>query len=234
MFFDPQYMFFVMLPGALITMFAQWRVKSAYSRWSKMPNERGLTGLDVAQELMRHRGLENVKIERIAGHLTDHYDPRSKTMRLSQGSMDEPSVAAMAIVAHELGHAEQHKTGNLMLNMRGALVPAANIGSSLGVWIIIAGLFMGAGDGMGLGSIIAWAGVGLFGMAVAFTLITLPVEFDASRRAKVWLRETGLASPKEQRGVDKVLDAAALTYVAAAAASILQMMYWVSRISGRD
>ena len=232
MLYDMNYLLLIMLPTALITMFAQWRVKSAYSRWSQVPNERGLTGLETAKELMRHRGLEHVEIERIAGNLTDHYDPRSHTMRLSQGSMDQPSVAAMAIVAHELGHAEQHKTGNLMLSLRGALVPAANIGSRLGLWIIILGLFLGAGQG--LGSTIAWVGVGLFGMAVAFTLITLPVEFDASRRAKRWLRETGLASPDEQRGVDKVLDAAALTYVAAAATSVMQMMYWINRINRRS
>ena len=233
MYFDPMYMLMVILPGAVLTMFAQWRVKSAYARWSKVSNERGLTGLDTAHQLMQYRGLENVSIERIQGHLTDHYDPRSKTMRLSSGSYDQPSVAAMAIVAHELGHAEQDKTGNAMLNFRAALVPAANLGSGLGTWLIFGGIMLGAGAGApGLGTMLAWTGVALFGAAVAFTLVTLPVEFDASRRAKKWLRETNLVSPQQAKGVDAVLNAAALTYVAAAAAAVLQLLYWIMRIAG--
>lgn len=141
MFFSPTYMLLVMLPTAILSFYAQWRVKSAYGKWSEVANERGLSGLDTANALMRHQGLEAVTIDRIPGMLTDHYDPRGKVMRLSQGSL-QPSVAAMAIVAHELGHAEQDKTGNAMLNLRASLVPAANIGSSLGVWIIIGGLFL--------------------------------------------------------------------------------------------
>ncbi len=231
MFFDPTYMLLVMIPTAVITLFAQWRVKSAYNKWSQVPNERGLSGMATAEALMRHQGLEHVEVERIEGRMTDHYDPRGKVMRLSQGSL-EPSVAAMAIVAHELGHAEQDKTGNAMLNLRASLVPAANLGSSLGIWIIIGGLFL-QGVSPGLGSSLAWGGILLFSAAVAFTIVTLPVEFDASRRAKKHLYDAGLVSPREQKGVDAVLNAAALTYVAAAAAAILNLLYWVSLVAGR-
>jgi Zn-dependent membrane protease YugP len=233
MFYDSSYLLWVMLPTALLSMWAQWRVKSAYNKYSKVPNERGLTGLETAQLLMRHQGLEHVEIERIPGMLTDHYDPRSKTMRLSQGSIDKPSVAAMAIVAHELGHAEQDKTGNAMLNLRAALVPAANLGSNLGIWLVIGGVFLSSRAGS-LGMGLAWLGILLFSAAVAFTLVTLPVEFDASRRAKKHLYDAGLVSPTEQRGVSAVLDAAALTYVAAAAAAVINLLYWINVVSGRS
>ena len=232
MFFSPTYMLLVVLPTLILSVYAQWRVKSAYGKWSEVANERGLSGLDTANALMRHQGLEAVTVDRIPGMLTDHYDPRGKVMRLSQGSL-QPSVAAMAIVAHELGHAEQDKTGNTMLNLRASLVPAANLGSSLGVWIIIGGLFL-QGAAPQIGIPLAWLGVLLFSAAVAFTLVTLPVEFDASRRAKKNLYAAGLASPSEMKGVDAVLDAAALTYVAAAAAAVLNLLYWISLISGRS
>lgn len=227
MFFgDARYMLWVMLPTLVLTLYARWRVESAYRRYSQVPSQRGLTGLDTARILMQRQGLQEVSVEQIPGQMTDHYDPRDKTMRLSQSSIGN-SVAAMAIVAHELGHAEQDKTGNAMLNLRASLVPVANIGSGLGVWAIILGMALNWYP-------VALLGVLLFGAMVAFTLITLPVEFDASRRAKRHLAAAGLVTPEESRGVDAVLDAAALTYVAAAAGAVLQLLYWVSALSGRS
>jgi len=224
MFFNSGYLLWVMLPTLVLTLYAQWRVKSAFAKWSEVPNERGLNGLRTAQIIMQGAGLEHIEVKQTPGFLTDHYDPRDKSINLSEGSR-QPSVAAMAIVAHELGHAEQDKAGSAMLGLRASLVPVANLGSGLGVWIILIGLMLGI---YGL----AWLGVLLFGATVAFTLVTLPVEFDASNRAKRRLRELGLVSPTEAKGVDAVLNAAALTYLAAAAGAILNLLYYVALLSG--
>lgn len=225
------YLLYVLLPSLALTMYARWRVNHAYAKWSQIANDRGLTGADVARTLMDAQGLSQIGIERIPGKLTDHYDPRSKVIRLSDSSL-QPSVAAMAVVAHELGHAEQDKVGDSMLNLRAALVPAANLGSGLATWLIIGGFALMRFGGGALGSLVAWAGVLLFGVAVLFTLVTLPVEFDASRRAKRWLTDLGLVSASEAKGVNAVLDAAALTYVAAAAGAVLQLVYFASLLTG--
>jgi len=236
-FVSGNYLLWVMLPTVVLTLYAQWRVRSAFNRWSQVRSTNGYTGLDTARAIMDYTGLgttvstageqaSGVRVASTPGHLTDHYDPRDKTIYLSEASRGA-SVAAMAIVAHELGHAEQDRTGNAMLNLRAAMVPAANLGSNLGVWIILAGLLTQL-DGL------AWTGVALFSAAVAFTLVTLPVEFDASRRAKRWIEELGLAAPGERKGVDAVLDAAALTYVAAAAAAVLNLFYYVTLLTGRS
>jgi len=219
-FFNPTYMFLVMLPTVAITMFAQWRVQSAFGKWSRVRNEKGLTGLDTAQIIMQNTGLTHVGIGRVAGQLTDHYDPSAKEMRLSESST-QASVAALAIVAHELGHAEQDLTGAASLRLRSALVPAAGAGSQLGVLLIILGLVLHMSG-------LSWIGVALFAGMVLFTIVTLPVEFDASRRAKRHLTELGLVSPRERDGVNAVLDAAALTYVAAAATAVLNLLFYVS------
>ena len=232
MFFDPGYMLLVMVPTALLTMYAQHRVRSAYKKWDEVPNSSQMTGLDTAQALIRHVGLEHVQVARTPGHLTDFYNPKDKSINLSESSASRPSVASMAIVAHELGHAEQDKMGNSMLKLRASLVPAANLGSRFGVWVIFGGLMLSSSNSA-LGMNVAWVGVAMFGAAVVFTLVTLPVEFDASRRAKRYLKDAGLVSRDEAKGVDKVLNAAALTYVAAAAAAVLNLMYWVWRIAGR-
>ena len=225
------YLLYVLLPSLALSMYARWRVNHAYATWSRIANERGLTGVDTARTLMEARGLTQIGIEQIPGMLTDHYDPRSKVIRLSESSL-QSSVAAMAVVAHELGHAEQDKVGDAMLNLRAALVPAANLGSGLATWLIIGGFALMRFGGGTLGTLVAWAGVMLFGVAVLFTLVTLPVEFDASRRAKRWLSELGLVSAGQAAGVNAVLDAAALTYVAAAAGAVLQLLYFASLLTG--
>jgi hypothetical protein len=224
--YNPSYMLLVMLPALLLTMFAQWRIRSAFAKWSRVANQRGLTGLQTAQIIMQQAGLQNVKIGSVAGELTDHYDPSAKEMRLSESST-RPSVAAMAIVAHELGHAEQDLTGSGWMGIRSALVPAANIGSQLGVGLIILGMILRLSG-------LAWLGIILFAAMVLFTLVTLPVEFDASRRAKRRLAELNLISAHEAEGVNAVLNAAALTYVAAAATAVMNLLYYTSVMRRRS
>lgn len=226
--------FIFALPAMLFTMWAQFQVQSAFRKWSQVPSAKRLNGMDVAQTLMQNEHLAHVRIERITGTLTDHYDPRSKVMRLSESST-QPSVAAMAIVAHELGHAAQDKEGYFWLQARSSIVGIANLGSNLGTILFFIGLMLGAVAGRGgqLGYTIAVAGVILFSAAVAFTLVTLPVEFNASARAKAMLLRNGLVTVEEANGVNAVLNAAALTYVAAAAQSVAQLLYFISILGRR-
>lgn len=228
-FFDPRYMLF-MLPTLLLALFAQWRVSATYRKYSDVRNAQGLTGADVARVLMRNEGLDYVGVEVIPGDLTDHYDPRGKIMRLSAGSSQMPSVAAMAVVAHELGHAQQDKEGYFWLQLRSGIVGIANIGSNLGMILIFVGLMFAT---MSRGSLaIAWAGVALMSAAVVFTLVTLPVELNASARARAMLARSGLVTAQEADGVRAMLNAAALTYIAAAAQSVMQLLYFVSLLIG--
>ena len=226
MFYSGSY-FIYMIPGMLLVMFASWYVKSAYRKWSKVPARSRISGTEAAQRLITRAGLYGVQIEGIRGEMTDHYDPRSKTLRLSQGVAQGTSVAALAIAAHELGHAMQDAEDYLPLKIRGAMVPMVNIGSNLGWVLIMAGLFFNWLN-------IAWLGVAFFAGGALFALMTLPVEFDASARAKRLLAETGIIqTEQEQRGVNKVLNAAALTYVAALVTALLQVLYYASLLSGR-
>ncbi len=218
-----------MLPAMLLALYAQWQVSSAYKKYSELGNAQRMTGADVAQILIRNEGLDNVKIEVIPGHMTDHYDPQGKVMRLSEGSARYPSIAAMAIVAHELGHAQQDKSGYFWLQMRSSIVGVASIGSNLGTWVLMGGVLLASFGG---GLTVAWIGVMLMSAAVVFSLITLPVEFDASSRARQMLQRAGMMSPQESQGVGAVLNAAALTYVAGAAQAVLQLLYWVITLSG--
>jgi hypothetical protein len=216
-------------------MWAQWQVRSAFNKWSRVPTGQRVNGLDVARILMQNEGLNHVQVEQIGGMLTDHYDPRGKVMRLSEGSV-QPSVAAAAIVAHELGHAAQDKEGYFWLRARASIVGIANIGSNLGSLLFFVGVALGAlagGNSGQLGFSIAVFGVILFSAAVAFTLVTLPVEFNASARAREMLKRNGLVTAEETAGVNAVLNAAALTYVAAAAQSVAQLLYFITILSRR-
>jgi Zn-dependent membrane protease YugP len=235
MFFSFGYILF-MLPAILLAFFAQWKVSSTYKKFSEVANQRGMTGADVARVLMNNEGLNHVKVEVIPGNLTDHYDPSGKVMRLSEGSARYPSVAAMAIVAHELGHAQQDKEGYFWLNLRGSMVGIANIGSQLGMWLVFGGLMLSAfaSSRGGFGITIAMIGVVLMSIAVAFSLVTLPVEFNASARAREMLNRSGLVNTQEAQGVSSMLNAAALTYVAAAAQAVLQLVYYASLVMGRN
>ena len=225
-YFNSSY-FIYMLPGIVLVMFASWYVKSAYRKWSKVPAQSRMSGAEAAQKLITAGGLYGVQIEAIRGEMTDHYDPRSKVLRLSQGVGQGRSVASLAIAAHELGHAMQDAEDYFPLKMRGAMVPMVNIGSSLGWILIMAGLFFNWLN-------IAWLGIAFFAGGALFALMTLPVEFNASARAKRLLAETDIIQTEEERrGVNNVLNAAALTYVAALVTAILQILYYVSLLSGR-
>ncbi|WP_129627783.1 zinc metallopeptidase [Candidatus Oscillochloris fontis] len=224
--------FIFALPAMIFALWAQWMVKSTFEKWSRVPSAQRLSGVDVARVLMRNEGLDYVQVERIGGMLTDHYDPQGKVMRLSESST-QPSVAAMAIVAHELGHAAQDKEGYVWLRARAGIVGVANIGSQLGTLLFFAGLMLTAFARGGLGYTVAIIGVALFSAAVAFTLVTLPVEFNASARAREMLMRNGLVTVEEAQGVNAMLNAAALTYVAAAAQAVAQLLYFISLLSGR-
>ncbi len=232
-FFDPTYLLF-MVPAFLLMAATSWYVKAAYKKWSQVRAQSGLTGAQAAQRLISSasyataegQGLRDVRILGIGGNLTDHYDPRDKTLKLSPGVANTPSVAALAIAAHELGHAMQDSEGYLPMRMRSALVPAVNIGSNLGWILIIAGLLLKF-------TTLAWLGVIAFSAGAVFALFTLPVEFNASARAKRMLAESGIIRDEnEQRGVNNVLNAAALTYVAGLVTAVLQLLYYVSLVGG--
>ena len=224
-FLDPTYLCF-MAPGLLLVMLASWYVKSAYSKWSRVPVRSGMTGAQAAQRLIMSGGLNGVQVQAIGGNLTDNYDPRDKVLRLSQGVANTASVASVAVAAHELGHAMQDAEGYFPLRFRAALVPAVNIGSWLGWILIFAGILLNMTN-------LAWVGILVFSAGAIFALATLPVELNASARAKRLLADTGIvAGPDERRGVNKVLNAAALTYVAALATAVLQLLYFVSLVGG--
>lgn len=223
--YDIRYLMF-MLPIFIMMMLVQWYVKSAYDKWSRVPARSRMSGAQAAQRLIQSGGLYDVRIEGAQGHLTDHYDPRKKVLRLSRGVYEGSSVAALAIAAHELGHAMQDKEDYFPLRLRGALVPAVNIGSYLGWILIILGMFLQMTG-------IAWLGVLVFSGGALFALATLPVELNASARARRLLAETGLIlGEEEMRGVNNVLNAAALTYVAALVAAVMQLLYWVTLVLG--
>ncbi|MBI2758858.1 MAG: zinc metallopeptidase [Chloroflexi bacterium] len=231
-FFDPTYLFF-MAPGFLLVMLSSWYVNSAYKKWSQVRVRSGLTGAQAAQRLISSSGLSGVQIQGIGGSLTDNYDPRTKILNLSQGVANVPSVASVAIAAHELGHAMQDAEDYLPLRMRAALVPAVNIGSWLGWIMIVAGIVLTSMLRSSFGIQIAWLGILVFSGGALFAFLTLPVELNASARAKRLLAESGIiAGEDEQAGVNSVLNAAALTYVAGLAAALLQLLYYVSLVSG--
>ena len=225
-FFDPTYLIF-MAPAFILMMLTSWYVKSSYNKWSKVPSSSRLTGAQAAQRLISSGALYGVKIEGVSGNLSDHYDPRTKTLRLSQSVANNASVAAIAVAAHELGHAMQDAEDYMPLRLRAALVPAVNIGSWLGWILIMVGLFLNALN-------LAWLGVLVFSGGALFALATLPVELNASSRAKQLLADTGIIQTEQERkGVNNVLNAAALTYVASLVTAILQLLYFVSLIGGR-
>jgi Zn-dependent membrane protease YugP len=228
-YFDPMYFVF-MLPGLIFMLWAQSRVRGAYSKYSRVRNNENLTGAQAARAVLDSQGLQAVRIEAIPGELTDHYDPRDRTLRLSQGVYGVPSIAAIGIAAHEAGHAIQHAKAYAPLKVRTALVPAVTLGSNFGFIVLIAGFVLGI---VGL----AWAGVALFALSTLFALVTLPVEFDATKRAKAALVQVGLvdngaAGGQESKGVANVLDAAAWTYIAGFASSVLTLLYYVMLVSG--
>lgn len=222
--FDSNYLILVLLPSLLLSGLAQAYVRSAYSRWGQTRNGVGLPGSTVAQRILQKSGLR-VDLQLTPQELGDHFDPTSQTVRFSPGVAGQPSVASMAIVAHELGHVQQYAERSALIAARGFLVPAVRVAPMLSYGLIIAGLMIGLAE-------LAWLGIIVFGITVLFMLLTLPVELDASRRAMVLLEENGLlVSQTDRDGARQMLTAAALTYVAAAVTAVLQLLYYISLVS---
>ncbi len=221
---NPGYMLFIG-PGILLGLWASFKVKSTFAKYSQLGTQSGYTGADVARRILEDNNIHGVSVEPVAGSMTDHYDPRSKTLRLSDAVYGGSSMAALGVAAHEVGHALQHATSYAPLAFRSAWVPVASTGNGISIFVLIAALFMG-GMATAFGSVVAILGLGLFATATVFTLITLPVEFDASKRALACLKSGGYVTAEELKGARKVLDAAAMTYVAAFVTSLLTLLYW--------
>lgn len=226
MFFDPTFLLF-MIPGVILMLWAQNRVKSNYGKFSKVRNYQGLTGAQAARQILDSNGLQDVAIEQTPGELSDHYDPRKHVLRLSPGVYGQPTVAAIGIAAHEVGHAIQDAQHYPALKFRTAIVPVVSIGSNLGIFVLLAGVLLSVTG-------LAWLGVALFGLGTLFALVTLPVEFDATRRAKAALANGGMVSVEDGQGVSKVLDSAAWTYIAGFASALLTLLYYVMMVSGMN
>lgn len=225
-YYDPTYMLIVI--SALISLFAQFLVNSRFSKYSRVRSRSDMTGAQAAERILQSQGIYDVAIQRVSGKLTDHYDPRNKTLNLSDAVYASTSVAAVGVAAHECGHAIQHARGYAPLSFRSALVPVANIGSQLSWLFIILGIFFGGSHTL------IMIGILMFSAAVLFQLVTLPVEFNASGRALKLLSETGILQKDEVSDTRKVLSAAALTYVAAAATAVLQLLRLLRLFGGND
>jgi len=228
MFFSPLWLVLV-APAILLMIWAQVRVKSTFKRFAKVPTRSGLSGADVARMLLRARGLDDVKVEKTGGYLTDHYDPRDKTLRLSEATFESRSVAAIGVAAHEAGHALQHADGYAALQFRSLVVPAVSLGSRMLPFLLLFAIFSGAFQ---TGGVLAYLAVLALATIALFSLITLPVEFDASKRALQTLGNTNILVGDELTGAKTVLHAAALTYVAAALAAIMELAFWALRLFG--
>jgi Zn-dependent membrane protease YugP len=232
MLFDPLFICFL-IPSIVLGFIAQALVQSRFNKFSQVRTMRGMTGAQVARQILDSNGLYDVVVEETQGFLSDHYDPRSRTLRLSPAVARVPSVASVGVAAHEAGHALQHANGYLPLQIRSMMVPAVQFGSTLAPWIIIGGIFLAASaEFSGLGITIAWLGIAAYAVVAFFSLVTLPVELDASARAKRLLYEANIVDRRELDGVTKVLNAAAWTYVVAALAALSQLAYWVIRVLG--
>jgi hypothetical protein len=230
LFIDPMYLLLVVVPTLLISGVCSWRVKAAFKKYSHVRSMNGYSGAQAARMILDREGLQDVQVTETGGFLTDHYDPRNKTLALSAENYRGTSVVHIGIAAHEAGHAIQDARNYGPLKLRSAIVPLATLGSSLGYGVIIVGmLLMWLATGSNIGSIVMLAGCALFGLVLVFQLVTLPVEFDATARAKQIVVEAGIVYPEERVGMDKVLDAAAMTYVADVATTLLTLSYYVWR-----
>jgi len=232
-FFNLFMWFLIMLPPLIFMIYAQAKVNSAFKKYSKVANSQHITGVQAAEILLQANDLSNVRVEGVKGRLGDHYDPSKKVLRLSPAVANTPSVAALGIVAHEVGHAVQDKAGYAFLKFRTSIVPAASLGSNLGLIFVFLGfiiyLFSRDSD---IAPMVVLVGIILFAMAVIFSLVTLPVEYNASNRARQMLRSTGMVSTQEYNGASAVLSAAALTYVAAMLQAVAQLFYFVLMFVG--
>lgn len=221
MLFDPMYFLFI-APAFIFSLWASWRTKANFKKYSKVPVSSGMSGAEAAARLLAGAGIRDVAITRSRGMLSDHYNPVNKTLALSDGVYDSRSLAAVGIAAHESGHAIQHAQYYAPLKLRSMLVPTAGIGSNIGYFVMLIGLFMSSQNMVLVGAV-------LFSAVLLFQLVTLPVEFDASNRAKALVSQYGIVTEREKEGMNKVLNAAALTYVAAAVSTLLTLLYFLFR-----
>lgn len=220
---------------ALISMLVSGRLKSKFRQYSKVHLQNGMSGAEIAEKMLSDNGIYDVKVVSTPGMLTDHYNPKNKTVNLSEGVYHQRNAAAAAVAAHECGHAVQHAKSYEWLNMRSKLVPVVSITSGMSTWLVFGGLILGAAAGAGMGFYIAVAGLGMMALATLFSFVTLPVEYDASNRALAWLKRTGMVSPQEYKGAEDALKWAARTYVVAAIGALANLVYWGLQVfGGRD
>jgi uncharacterized protein len=223
-FFDPTYLLFI-LPALALSLWASWRTHAAFKKYSRVRTLRGLTGAQAAQEMLRRAGISDVRVVPTQGFLSDHYNPANRTLALSEATYESNSVAAVGVACHEAGHAIQHAEGYKPMWLRSALVPTANLGSSAGYFVMLGGLLFRSPS-------LIYFGALLFAAVLLFQIVTLPVEFDATARAKRLAVETGVVLPQEREGMDKVLNAAAMTYLAAVVSTLMTLLYYLLAASG--
>lgn len=223
MIFDPTYLVFI-LPALALSLWASWRTHAAFKKYSQVRTLRGLTGAQAAQEMLRGAGITDVQVVPTNGFLSDHYNPANRTLALSEATYASNSVAAVGVACHEAGHAIQHAEGYKPMWLRSTLVPTANLGSSAGYLVMLGGLLFHSAH-------LIYFGALLFSAVLLFQIVTLPVEFDATARAKRLAVETGVVLPQERQGMDKVLNAAAMTYVAAVVSTLMTLLYYLLRAS---
>ncbi len=234
-YFDPTYI--LVLVGVVLSLLASWNVKSTFNRYKQVRSTCGMTGAQAAMRILQMNGINDVTVQHVSGDLTDHYDPRSKTVNLSDATYNQTSVAAIGVAAHECGHVMQHAHGYVPLSIRSSLVPVANFGSSISWPLVIIGLLLGGSFGtseLSIGSFLVSLGIWCFSLAVLFHVVTLPVEFNASRRALNMLKDGNILYDDELRSARKVLGAAALTYVAGALSALLQLLRLILISRRRD
>lgn len=217
---------------SLISMLVSAQLKRKFAKYSKVHLRNGMSGAEIAEKMLADHGIRDVKVISVRGRLTDHYNPVNKTVNLSEAVFNERNAASAAVAAHEVGHAVQHATAYRWLTMRSKLVPVVNITSNLSMWVVIAGIGLGAATGAGMGYWVAVAGLAMMGFATAFSLITLPVEYDASNRALAWLKNKNMVTPEEYKGSADALKWAARTYLVAAIGAIATLLYWALQVFG--
>jgi len=228
--------YYILIGGiALISWLVSSRLKSKFKQYSKVYLRNGMSGVEIAQKMLDDHGIRNVKVISTSGMLTDHYNPKNKTVNLSEGVYSQRNAAAAAVAAHEVGHAVQHAQAYEWLTMRSKLVPVVSVTSGMSTWIVFGGLILGAAAGVGLGFYIAVAGLVMMGLATLFSFITLPVEYDASNRALAWLKQKNMVSQQEYAGAEDALKWAARTYLVAALGALASLVYWAFQVfGGRD
>jgi Zn-dependent membrane protease YugP len=217
---------------ALVSFAVSSKLKSKFNEYSHLQLRNGMSGAEIATQMLHDHGIYDVNVISTPGQLTDHYNPTDKTVNLSEGVYNQRNAAAAAVAAHECGHAVQHATAYNMLQLRSQLVPIVNVSSTLSQWLIFGGLILGAASGLGLGFYIAVIGLGLMAVATAFSFITLPVEYDASNRALAWLKNKNMVSQQEYAGAEDALKWAARTYVVAAIGALASLLYWALQVFG--